>query len=68
MWDDDLLGGRYKADENTYELSEEQLAALCAGDLYINIHNKMLFQSITILKTKSAQRLIIIYINHIYTL
>ncbi|NJK82809.1 MAG: CHRD domain-containing protein, partial [Saprospiraceae bacterium] len=36
--DGNLLGGTYQATDNTYELTQEQLDALYAGNLYANIH------------------------------
>ncbi len=38
--DEDLLGGSYNAAENIFELTDEQVAALRAGNLYVNIHSE----------------------------
>ena len=37
-YDDDLLGGSFSADDNTFELSDEQMMALRARGVYVNIH------------------------------
>jgi len=36
--DGDMLGGRFLASENTYDLDEEQVMTLRQGDYYFNIH------------------------------
>ena len=37
-YDDDLMGGSFSADANTFELSDEQMTALRARGVYVNIH------------------------------
>lgn len=38
--DEDQLGGSYEASENTFELTDDQVAALRSGNFYVNIHSE----------------------------